>query len=122
MYEKKTGEEAEEHYKRYDFLGEYSLIPEFNQMSRKPGIGADWLKFHMKDIYTYDKVVINGKETNVPKFYDKILKRKNPDKMQEFKEAREWDGYQRRADNTDERLKVKETIAIAKTNLLKREL
>ena len=47
-------------------------------MSRKPGLGGDWLKFHMKDVYTNDKIIINGKETNVPKFYDKILKRLDP--------------------------------------------
>ena len=77
--QKINGERAEEHYKRYDFLGEYSLVPEFNEMSRKPGLGGDWLKFHMKDVYTNDKIIINGKETNVPKFYDKILKRLDPE-------------------------------------------
>jgi len=118
--QKRTGEEAEEHYKRYDFLGEYSLVPEFNEMSRKPGIGADWLRFHKKDVYTFDKVIINGKETNVPKFYDRIMAKEDPEKMRDFKEAREWRGYENRADNTPERLAVKEIVTIAKTKLLER--
>lgn len=120
--QKINGERAEEHYKRYDFLGEYSLVPEFNEMSRKPGIGGDWLKFHMKDVYTNDKVIINGKETNVPKFYDKILKRLDPEKLRDFKEIREWNGYQQRADNTPERLAVKEQVTIAKIQQLKRTI
>ena len=120
--QKINGEQAEEHYKRYDYLGEYSLVPEFNEMSRKPGIGGDWLKFHMKDVYTNDKVIINGKETNVPKFYDKILKRLDPEKLRDFKEIREWNGYQQRADNTDARLLVKEQVTIAKIQQLKRTI
>lgn len=120
--QKINGERAEEHYKRYDFLGEYSLVPEFNEMSRKPGLGGDWLKFHMKDVYTNDKIIINGKETNVPKFYDKILKRLDPEKLRDFKEVREWNGYQQRADNTPERLLVKEQVTIAKIQQLKRTI
>jgi len=120
--QKINGERAEEHYKRYDFLGEYSLVPEFNEMSRKPGIGGDWLRFHIKDVYTNDKIIINGKETNVPKFYDKILKRLDPEKLRDFKEIREWNGYQQRADNTPERLAVKEQVTIAKIQQLKRTI
>lgn len=116
--QKRTGEEAKEWYKRTDEEGEYQLIPEFNQASRKPGIGGDWLKFYKNDVYTYDYVVVNGVETNVPKYYDKLLKRSDPDKMRDFKEQREWNGYQTRNDNTAERLRVKEIVAKAKTSQL----
>lgn len=116
--QKRTGEEAKEWYKRVDEHGEYQLTPEFNQASRKPGIGADWLRFYQQDVYTNDYVIINGVETNVPKFYDRLLKRKNPELMAEFKEAREWNGYQHRNDNTQARLLVKEQVAIAKTQQL----
>lgn len=118
--QKITGEAAEEHYKRYDELGEYHLPPEFNNMSRMPGLGADWYKFYKSDIHTNDYVIINGKETNVPKFYDKILKRTDPDKMQYFKEQREWNGYKQRQDNTPERLLIKEQVAKAKIKQLQR--
>lgn len=118
--QKRTGIEAEEHYKRHDELGEYHLTPEFNGMSLKPGLGADWYKFYKNDVHTNDYVIINGKETNVPKFYDKILKRTDPEKMQEFKEAREWNGYKQRLDNTPERLAIKEQVTLAKIQQLKR--
>lgn len=118
--QKITGEEADEHYKRYDHLGEYQLTPEFNQMSRKPGIGADWLRFYKEDVFKHDIVIINGKETNVPKFYDKLLKKQNPERLQDLKDAREWNGYQQRADNTPERLLVKEMVTKAKIQQLER--
>lgn len=116
--QKVTGEAAHEHYKRHDSQGEYQLIPEFNQASRKPGIGGDWWKFYKNDVYQHDYVVMNGVKTNVPKYYDKLLKRIDPDKMQEFKESREWNGYQNRIDNTAERLLVKEQVAKAKLQQL----
>lgn len=118
--QKVTGEQAIEHYKRHDYMGEYQLPPEFNQASRRPGLGGDWLKFYIKDVYTDDYIVMNGVKTNVPKFYDKLLKRKDPDKMQAFKEEREWKGYQTREDNTQERLNVKEQVTQAKLQQLKR--
>lgn len=118
--QKITGDEAEEHYKRFDYLGEYQLTPEFNQMSRKPGIGGDWLKFYKEDVFKHDIVVINGKETNVPKFYDKLLKKQNPERLQDLKDAREWNGYQQRADNTPERLLIKEIVTKAKIQQLER--
>lgn len=118
--QKRTGEEAIEHYTRYDYLGEYQLTPEFNQMSRKPGLGADWLRFYKEDVFAHDIVIINGKETNVPKFYDRLLKKQNPERLQDLKDAREWNGYQQRADNTPERLLVKEMVTKAKIKQLER--
>lgn len=120
--QKRNGEQAEEHYKRFDHMGEYQLTPEFNIMSRKPGIGGDWLKFYKGDVYTQDHIIINGVQTNVPKFYDKIFKRIDPEKMRDFKEEREYRGYLNRKDNTPERLAVKKQVAQAKINQLKREL
>jgi len=116
--EKRVGKEAEDWYRRFDEQGEYQLIPEFNQSSRKPGIGADWFRFYKSDVYTNDYVIVNGVETNVPTFYDKLLKRLNPERLQELKENREWNGYQVRNDNTAARLAVKEKVAIAKTQQL----
>jgi len=120
--QKRTGPDAEEHYKRYDHMGEYQLNPEYNRMSTNGGIGKDWYKFYGNDVHTYDYIVVNGKETNVPAYYDRLLKRKDPELMRDFKEAREYAGYRVRDDNTPERLAVKEQVALAKIKLLKREL
>lgn len=117
---KRTGDEAEAWYRRQDENGIYQLIPEFNEMSRKPGIGTDWLRFYKKDVYTHDQIIINGHKSSVPKFYDKLFKKINADKMAEFKEEREWKGYLNAADNTPERLRVKEIVQQAKLKHLQR--
>ena len=48
-------------------------VPEYLTMSRKPGIGYGWLvKFH-KDVYPSDELVVDGKVTKPPRFYDKKM-------------------------------------------------
>ena len=119
---KVTGPEAEEHYKRIDKdTGEtYQLTPEFNKMSLKPGIGATWLEKYKSDVYTYDHVVVNGTPCNPPKYYDKILKRENRDKLEQFKELREERAIRRAKDNTHQRLAEKEEFQKARTKSLLR--
>lgn len=117
---KVTGDAAEEHYKRYDHIGEYQLPPEYNRMSLKPGLGASWLKKYQSDVYTYDYVIINGVKTRPPKYYDKLFDIQNPDQLEQFKEERIRLAKERYFDNTDERLEDKEIVALAKTKSLKR--
>lgn len=119
---KKTGEEAKTHYKRHDEQGDYEQVPEYNKMSNRPGIGADWLKFFKTDVYTEDHVIVRGHPSRVPKYYDKLFDRINEEQMRQFKEDREWQGYQHRADNTPARLDVKRLVTEAKLKHLKREL
>lgn len=119
---KVTGESAEAHYQRFDFIGEYQQTPEFNEMSTAPGLGAAWLKKFEKDVYTDDYVIINGHKSRTPAYYDKLFKRVSPEELERFKEEREWAAYQYREDQTPERLAVKEQVAKAKLNMLKRKL
>lgn len=109
-----TGDAAEEHYKRYDHLGEYQLPPEYNRMSLKPGIGKTWLEKYQQDVYNYDYVIVNGKETRPPKYYDKLLKEKDPDRLEELVHERITTAKERFMDNTPERLRVKEKVTEAK--------
>lgn len=118
--QKVTGKNAEQHYKRHDENGEYQLQPEYNNMSRMPGLGTAFYQKYKGDIINNDYVVVRGVVTNVPKFYDKILKREDPEKMRDFKEQREWKGYQNREDNTQARLNVKETVKKAALRQLNR--
>ena len=118
--QKVTGKAAEEHYKRRDEEGEYQLTPEFNRMSLKPGIGAKWLDKYENDVYINDHVIVNGISCTPPKYYDKLLKRRNPERLEELKNERELDGLKYRHDNTEDRLRVKEIVAKAKTKALLR--
>lgn len=91
-------------------------------MSTRPGIGKQWLEKWETDVYPNDYVVINGYETRPPKYYDKLMNRKNSEIMEEIKMNREMNGRKNYEDNTDERLKAKEAVAKAKVNQLKRKM
>lgn len=121
--QKVTGRDAKSHYARSDGLHppyHYQLEPEFNGMSLKPGIGAPFLEKWKTDIYPNDYVIVNGKKMMPPPYYDKIFKREKPDEWEVLQWKREERGRQKHEDNTDARLRVKEEVAHAKANLLKR--
>lgn len=118
--QKVTGPLAKTHYLRHDQQGAYHLTPEYNKMSLKPGIGAQWYAKFKTDVHTHDYVIIRGKECRPPQYYDKLLSRELPDRLEELKEQRVTRAKLRAADNTDERLAVKEQVTIARLSQLKR--
>lgn len=120
--QKVTGFNADDHYRRVDSFGEYQLVPEFNKMSLKPGIGSTWFEKFKSDVYPRDYVVAKGVKYGVPAYYDKLLDRGNPDMLEELKAAREQRARERYFDNTDERLETKEIVHKAKAFLLERNL
>lgn len=130
---KQTGDNAKHAYRRYSTevdeihmdmsTGEiysHELVPEFNKMSLKPGIGANWFQKYQHDVYPHDYVVINGKEVKPPKFYDTLYERVNPVGAEHVKFLREQAGRSRYDDNTPERLAVKEKVKQASIKQLKR--
>lgn len=117
-----TGDMAEEVYKRFDYLGEYQLPEEYNCMSLKPGIGKTWMQKFESDLYTYDYLIVNGVKTKIPRYYDKIFQDKEPDRYEEIQYEREKQARKYIQDQTPERLAVKETVAKARTQSLKRKI
>lgn len=120
---KRTGPDADKHYERVNLeTGEiYQLKPEYNQMSTNPGLGKHWLEKYETDVYPLGKIVIRGNESNAPRYYDKIYKKKNPDNYDHIHAQREKEAYERRHDNTPQRLEAKEAVANAKINLFQRK-
>lgn len=52
---------------------ERNIIPEFSLMSRKPGIGAEWLKKYGNEVKTHHNVVMKGRKMSPPRYYqDKV--------------------------------------------------
>ena len=123
IMKKVTGELADDHYTHVDQNGEiHDRKPEYTTMSRRPGIGALWLKKYNKDVYPDDFIVLNGKKYRPPKYYDAQYELTNPDVLKTIKKQRKLSTRQHAANNTPERLAVRETIQKTKLKLLPRDL
>lgn len=124
IMKKVTGKNASEHYTEIDpESGEITTRkPEFTKMSLKPGIGYEWYKQYTSDVYPHDYVIVRGKKVKPPKYYDKKYKIDNPYEFDELLYIREKSAKLNYADNTPERLLVKEQVTKAKLQKLKRNL
>lgn len=132
IMKKQTGEAQERHYTWTSPDGHtYDLHPEFNQMSRGSkklrtgGIGQSWYeKFGETDCHNQDFVVGQDKrEHPVPAYYDKLLGRKNPERLAEIKRKRSAraDLPNQQNNNTSRRLHDREIVQKSKIKLLTRE-
>lgn len=128
VMKKVNGDAADQHYEHIDpSTGEvFWRMPEFNRMSLKPGIGGIWFDKYTSDVFPHDRVVINGKECAVPRYYDKLYERSGFDGCYELnvniKPEREARAILSLDDNTPDRLLVKELVAKANLSKLKRKL
>lgn len=95
---------------------------EFCHMSLKPGIAASWLEKFGSDVYPAGMVTMNGGEIKPPRFYEKWFKSADPVSFEDLAYEREILSRARSADNTTERLKVKEAVLQARVAFLKRSL
>jgi len=121
---KVTGHASRAHYLVTDVdSGEVvSRVPEFSHMSLKPGIGSKWLDKYHSDVYPDGLVVMNGVKCRPPKYYDRKLKRSDPDVWDSLVFARDVRARARYSDNTDARLLVKEQVVSAQVGFLKRTI
>ncbi len=123
---KVNGKAAKKHYNFLDKeTGEtYDLKPEYITMSRKPGIGAPWLTKYKTDVYPLDEVVINGKRMKPPSFYDGQYEVSDPIAHTILKENRKVFSEQPsiQANNTSERLAVREKLKLLKIKSHVREI
>lgn len=119
---KKSGAMAKDYDQVEQTTGEItSLLPEFVACSLKPGIGHDWYQKHKADVHNHDYIVQNGKQYPVPKYYDKLLERENPDRMEAIRKRRMESAVTRAHDNTPQRLKQREKVKSAQLKKLPRE-
>lgn len=134
IMKKALGQDAETAYERVDLeTGEIvQLAPEYAAMSLKPGIGAGWFDKYSSDIFGGDYAIANGAKMQTPKYYDKLYKRVSkpviedgllvPDKFDRIEFARQKRAESVRADNTDDRRRVREKVHLAKVRSLKRDI
>lgn len=121
---KVTGQMAEEHYSRVNpATGEwYLLLPEYINMSLRPGIGADYYEDFKNDLYPSDYAVVKGKKLPVPKYYDRKLEKEEPQLLEQLKATRKRRAVLDKANNTRERLAVRKEVILSKFKMLKRSL
>lgn len=118
-----NGEDALDHYRICD-IGTGELLDrkrEFGRMSLRPGIGYPWLVKFKGDVYPRGEVLVNGRLTKAPRYYDTVYEREGGDlayaqKLRYDRAALQSD------DNTDARLMDKELVAIAGLKQLTRSL
>lgn len=79
------GPKAKEHYK--------GRKPEFSLMSRggrkAGGIGRKWIEKFGTDVYPSDEVIVKGRSTRPPRYYDKWFETRSPEDFEKIKVRRE---------------------------------
>jgi hypothetical protein len=96
--------------------------PEYNRMSLKPGIGANFLDKYKSDVFPNDYVIVNGHKAKPPRYYFKRLEQADPETYEYVKGNRELRGLIECEDNTEERLGARRKVLQAKLNQLQRNL
>lgn len=94
--------------------------PEYTTMSRRPGIGKGWFDKYMSDIYPSDFLVVKGFKNKPPRFYDFQYEAISADALLATKLRRRQEAIKRADDSTPARLKVRETVKLARISILKR--
>ncbi len=113
VVKKVTGELADAHYERVDSsTGEMVQIErEYATMSRKPGIGRDWIDKYKGEVYRDDSVIVNGHHCKPVRYYDDVMAKEQPELVAFLK--------RKRARNIDlgeqfpDRLATREVVATA---------
>lgn len=97
----------------------WEVAPEYQRMSRRPGLGASWFRSYQYDVFPSDECVIEGRRFRPPRFYSAKLddedRRSLTEKRREFFEKFLEDA-------TDARLRTRERVAEAQLGQLQRQL
>lgn len=124
VMKKVTGPDASSYYLTGDFdkdTGEmFSHTPEFCSMSRRPGIGRDFIEEFFDDVFPKDYVSFRGREMRPPKYYDKVCEAVLPDLFDDIKFRRSNAILSNVEDCTPERLAVREEVKRASISMLRR--
>lgn len=86
----------------------WEVRPAYATMSKRPGIGSEWLKKYADDIYLEDFAIsASGQRARPPRYYDRKLKEEDPERFAEV-EARRREKAQK---HDDDQLEIQEMYA-----------
>lgn len=124
IMKKISGPIAELHYENIDEITGQIVqrTPEYITMSRKPGIGTEWYNKYKTDLWPDDFLVVHGRKTRIPRFYDNLFSIEHPVEMERFKRLRIRKSLKHKENNTPERLAVRHKVQLARISKLKREI
>lgn len=127
VMKKVTGKGAEKYYASCPKTGEvFDRKSEYTTMSRRPGIGREWFEKFKNDVFPNDQVLIKSgdqyKAIKPPRYYDNLFELSNPEDILRVKSVRKKNALKHSADQTPERLKVKEICKLKQVELLKRNV
>lgn len=114
------GDRAEDHYRRVNpETGEtWTVAPEFQTSSKRPGLGHDWFQQFKSDVYPSDFIVIDGKKRKPPRYYDKLLPEAE---LEAVKRRRRAKSFQSPEDRSKERMWVRNLCAELRVQRLEQE-
>ncbi len=116
-----NGDMAEEHYKHVTLKGELvNRTPEFNIMSRRPGIGKTFYDQFRDDIFPNDECIIKGCKMQPPSYYLKLYQIDDIEGFEGVKLKRKQNALKNAI--TDVQLDVMRVVKEQKYKLLKRTL
>lgn len=114
-----NGQQAEEHYQRlHPLTGEIVTVrPEF--ITHSTGIGREWIKKYKGDVFPSDYIILDGKKRPVPRYYKNKFAEAEQERvlLKRIAAARPH-----KANNTPERLAVREELQQIRAARLKRDL
>lgn len=121
IMKKRLGEDAKDWYDWIDADGVvHPRRPEYGCMSLKPGVGYYWFKLYGRSVFPQDFVVADGGRRQVPKYYDRLLKRSGSVVLDYIQYGRELRARDNLVDETDERRAVREAVHKARISTLTR--
>lgn len=109
---KKSGQQVRDELLALDGdTGEcWPVEPEYSTMSRRPGIGRPWLERFGEEVFRDDGVVVRGRLSKPPRYYDQWFEVVDPARMEAVCLKRQRDGC-RPGEGSRERLAVREAVA-----------
>lgn len=109
-----NGEKAEDWYQ--------GRLPEFSNMSRRPGIGMEWFNLYGRHAYAHDSIVVEGREMRPPRYYDTQLELVDPARLSAIKRVRSRRAHKRLAENKPERRRVRAAVLRARLKQGRRDV
>lgn len=114
--DRKTGPDAHNAYTLLDKnTGEiFQRKPEYNDMSRNPGIAAPWIDKYLTDVYPEGEVLVRNRKAKPPRYYDNRFRQlydHNDEQYNNIKARRQERAILQQPDNTRARRETKERLA-----------